>query len=142
VRGGRAAIAVLCLGAAGAAFADRGPGPSLASACQLDVQLFCPKIGPESARPEIVACLDGHLDALTEECRAVIAPASVPKPDVRRRDPLAAACQDDFVRLCGHEADRMAFARCVRTQRAKLSGACRDALDARAGPGASHGGPP
>ncbi|HKJ24071.1 MAG TPA: hypothetical protein VKB65_04560 [Myxococcota bacterium] len=126
--------------AAGVAVADGAPGASLASACQLDFQLFCPDLDPESARAAVEVCLEANLDALTEECRAVIDPASVPRPVAPPADPLAEACRDDFQRLCGHEADRMAFARCVRTQQARLSAACRAALDAAAA-GAGSGPP-
>jgi len=140
----RASLAALALlgPAAGVAVADGAPGGSLASACQLDFQLFCPDLDPESARGPVEACLEANLDALTEECRAVIDPASVPRPVAPTVDPLDAACRDDFLRLCGHEADRMAFARCVRTQQGRLSPACRAALDAAAaGPGRGPHGP-
>jgi len=142
-----AALAALWLGSvAGAAVADGAPGGSLASACQLDFQLFCPDLDPESARDRVEACLEANLGALTEECRAVIDPATVPHPVGPPADPLADACRDDFQRLCGHEADRMAFARCVRTQQARLSDACRAALDAATGAGPGRGprggGPP
>jgi len=127
--------------AAWCACAQAAPG-SLASACQLDFQLFCPDLDPESALPEVKACLAKNLDTLTEECRAALDPALAPAPAREVADPVERACRDDFQRLCGGAADRMSFARCVQRHERDLSSACRAALDAAAGVGAgSHGTP-
>jgi hypothetical protein len=139
---------VLALAAAlAAASPARGGPPALAAgaelgaACQLDVQLFCPDLDPESPREAVLACLARSREILTEECRAVVDPASVPRAPAGASDPLEAACGADFRRLCGQSADRMEFARCVRARRQQLSAACRDALDAQR-PGAGGGSAP
>jgi hypothetical protein len=135
--GGLALTAAL----AGAGFARAEPVAAvapgeLAAACQLDVQLFCAGLAPEAPRDEVLACLEKSLATLTEECRAVVDPASVPR--VPAADPLEAACGADFRRLCGRSADRMEFTRCVRAHRHLLPAACQDALDAlRPGAGSS-----
>jgi len=109
-------------------------GPSLASACQLDFQLFCADVDPESPKADVRACLEKNQEVLTEECRAALDPSSVPRPVAPSDGPLARACRDDFRRLCGHSTDRMSFARCVRNHQPQLSDACQDAL-------AAHGHP-
>jgi len=106
----------------------------LASACQLDFQLFCGDVDPESPKAAVRACLQKNQDALTEECRAALDPSSVPRPVAPSGGALARACTDDFRRFCGNSADRMSFARCVRSHQPQLSDACRDAL-------AAHGRP-
>lgn len=132
-----AALLIAAVALPGAAVA------SLATDCQLDFELFCPQVDPESPRADVVECLRENVDALTESCRAAVDPALVPRA-APPESALGSACGEDFRRLCGGEADRMAFARCVRRERANLSPACRDALDAAApprGPGASPGRP-
>ena len=119
--------------------AGAAPG-SLASACSLDFQLFCGDLDPESPRAEVADCLSKNRDVLTEECRAVVDPDSVPRPRRGPGDRLAQACREDFQRFCGQEADRMSFARCVRSHRSKLSLACQDAIAARGRGGAGRPG--
>jgi hypothetical protein len=110
---------------------------SLSSACQLDFQLFCAEIDPESARSAVEACLRKYQPSLTEECRAVLDPASVPKPVGAGGS--GSVCQADFQRLCAHATDRMSAARCVERHLDELSPGCRDALGVappkRRGPG-------
>jgi len=133
------ALAAVLAGASPALAAAPAAAPAdLAAACQLDVQLFCAELPPEASRHEVLGCLGRSSGMLTEECRAVVDPASVPRAPAGSRDPLEAACGADFRSLCGHAADRMEFTRCVRARRLQLSAACRDALDALR-PGAGGG---
>ena len=114
---------------------SRAAAPSLASACQLDFQLFCAEIDPESERAPIVACLERHVASLTESCRAALDPASVP----RAADPVDGACSEDFRKLCSGATDRVSAARCVQRHYEALSPACQDALAPRM---KNRGGPP
>lgn len=137
---GALALATTIAGAGGvwAAPAAAAGSGDLAAACQLDVQLFCGELAPEAARDAVIGCLARSRDILTEECRAVVDPASVPRAPAGSSDPLEAACGNDFRSLCGQAADRMEFTRCVRSKRHQLSAACRDFLDALR-PGAGSG---
>jgi len=135
-------LAVLLATAPSALAAEPGGG-SLAAACQLDVQLFCDEIDREAPVGEVTACLRAHRETLTESCRAVVAPASVPRAPSGggAGGSLADVCGAELRDLCGHAGDRFALARCIHTKRAQLSDACRDALDAAGGPGAGPGAP-
>lgn len=104
--------------------------PGLASACRLDFQLFCPDVDPESSSAEIAACLRPHLRSLTEGCRAVLDPSTVPK-QTPPTDAGLASCQDDVREHCAEAFDGMSLARCIRLEVRSFSPACRDALTAR-----------
>lgn len=122
-----------------AASAARADDSSLARACQLDFQLFCADVDPESPRDEVVACLRPHLSTLTESCRAVLDPSTVPRAVGRPPPDPFGACRDDFRRLCPKARDRMEAARCVHRHLASLSPACRDAMASRPGIGGTPG---
>ena len=119
---------VLVLGL-GLAAPGAGAVESFKNACRLDTQLFCSEVDPESPRGEFERCLRANMETLTESCRAVLDPSSVPKP-VRRYPPNPFdVCRDDFRRLCPRVQDRMEAARCVSRQMNSLSADCREAIE-------------
>ncbi len=89
---------------------------------------------------EFMECLLKERDILTEACRAAVDPGSGPRTHRPGGGAVADACHEDFRRVCGHENDRMGFARCVHNRREQFSNACRDALNAlRQGAGGKPG---
>lgn len=128
-KSGSAVVGILALVSAGlllsgAAHAQPRGGGGYRRACLDDIERLCAEAG--SRRDEVVACLEGRRDELSEACRSQLSQRQAHRE--ARMEAVRQACAAEVKTHCPDTEAGRQRVRCLREHQSELSDACRDAL--------------
>jgi hypothetical protein len=127
----RSSSPIVALGACLATTAAQSPGnqistEALRAACSDDAARLCAGVQPGGGR--IIACLQQHQDALSNQCRQAAGLPPKSSAAAPSQPPPSSPCSDDAARLCaGVQPGGGRIIACLKQHQDELSDACRKA---------------